>query len=149
MVEGDEEVKPFRLLSAIFAGVGLLLLAPAGMLYGLDRRFVARADRAEGVVVALEARNFQRGLKPLVEFEAEGRRIRFHESVSSTPPSRAVGDRVPVLYEKGNPDNAMVDSFWNHHLLTVIFGSIGGAFLATALGLGVAAIFRRARPSAP
>lgn len=129
-------------LAAIFGGVALLLSAIAGLFHAIDRSFVSRSAPAEGVVVAIEARNFRRGLHALVEFEADGRRVRFHESVGGVSSGRAIGERLPVLYERGNPDNAMVDSYWNHHLVPTILGIIAGPFLLASLVVGLVALVK-------
>jgi hypothetical protein len=132
------------LLALIFGGLGLLLGGAATAVYAWDANFVARSTRTEGRVVRVEAGSMaSRGMHAIVEFQAGDQLVTFTELVGSSIPSRSVGNRVAVLYETSRPSNAMVDSFWNHYLLVVIFGAIGGAFLVA--GLVLAAIALRTR----
>jgi hypothetical protein len=130
----------------IFGGVGIGLGLVAFVLYRLDRAYTARCLKTTGDVIAVEARNFQKGKRALVEFKAGDRAVRFHEWVGSSMPTKKPGDRIDVLYDPENPGNALVDDFWNHYLLVVIFGGIGGAFLAASLIVGIVAIARRGGP---
>lgn len=99
-------------LALIFLGVGLGLGLVAFALYRLDRSWSAQARRAEGAVVAVEAVSFQKGKRALIEFSAGDRKVRFHEKVGSSVPTRRPGDRVDVLYDPSDPErNALVDDF--------------------------------------
>ncbi len=133
-------------LALIFLGVGLGLGLAAFVLYRLDRAYAARCRKTTGDVIAVEARNFQKGKRALVEFKAGDRTIRFHEWVGSSMPTKKPGDRIDVLYDPENPENALVDDFWNHYLLVVIFGSLGGAFLVASLIVGIIALARKGGP---
>ncbi len=117
----------------IWLGVGGLMLGGAFLAWKVDRDFAARAERAEGVVVALEPGN--KGRKAVVEFVAGGERVRFKDSMSSSPPAYDVGERVEVLHDREDPSNALIDRFWSRHLAAVILGGLGSVFFLVGLVL--------------
>ncbi len=135
-------MKLTRRLALIFGLVALAMAIPALAAWKIDRSYVARCDRTIGRVITVEAVNFSRGKRALIEFEAGGKSVRFHEAVGSSIPSRSPGERIEVLYDRANPANAMVDSFWNHNLLIVIFGIIGGGFALASAILALLSAFK-------
>lgn len=109
------------------------------------QRFIARAEKAQGRVVALVPHRGDDSTTyaPTVEFLAkDGKTVTFTDSVSSNPPSHQEGDVVPVLYDPAKPEDAHIDSFWDLWLGQVILGVLGTVF--TLVGLGVLATGLRA-----
>jgi len=67
---------------------------------------------------------------PVVEFSTpDGQRHRFISSVGSSPPSFEVGQRVPVLYRKGTPEDASIDTFGEQHGAALFWSTFGLFFI--------------------
>jgi hypothetical protein len=115
-----------KLIGSIFGLVGLVLLA-VGAWFAVDaQRFVAGATRSEGVVVAMEGSDT---LAPVVEFTAaDGRTVQFRSSLSSSPPSYSVGERVGVYYDIEAPDDARIDAFMDLWFATLVLSGMGSVF---------------------
>jgi hypothetical protein len=129
----------------VLAGVGLVFLG--AHLHRKTGLFLERAVGGSGVVVHLAANDSSDGVTwaPVVEFEHEGQRYRFKDSISSNPPSYRSGETVRVLYDPSKPADARIDGgIWNQGIPVLV-----GAFGALLCSLGVWMLFRppfRTRP---
>ena len=95
--------------------------------YGKTKRFLEQAARTTGLVVELAPSETSDDVTyaPVVEFEQEGRKYRFKDSVGSNPPSHSIGDVVTVLYSPANPAESRIDhDIWNR-LLPLLIGGAG------------------------
>ena len=127
----------------VLAGVGLIFLG--AHLYRRTEVFLEKAVRGTGVVVALAANHSSNGVTwaPVVEFEHEGRRHRFKDSVSSNPASHGKGDVVDVLYDPSRPADARIDrGRWNKAIPILV-----AAFGVLLCSLGLWMYSRRAPDS--
>jgi hypothetical protein len=125
----------------LVAGAGLVFLG--GWLHRKTEVFLAKAVPAPGAVVDLVASDSDGSVTwaPLVEFEHEGRRHRFTDSVGSNPASYRRGDAVPVLYDPRNPADARIDrGRWNLAIPALI--AAAGALFVVA---GAWLLLRRGR----
>lgn len=103
---------------ALLVLAAVLLIAAGGLVLA-RRRFLTRAARAEGIVVALrgdepiEIGGKAQMLRPVIRFVADhGREVEFAMAIASTPPPYRVGDTVPVRYDPSDPAaTARVESF--------------------------------------
>jgi hypothetical protein len=119
-------------------GVGLVMFAiGAGLLIvaanfaRADQALAAKGGAAQGTVIDLVShRNGGKQMfRPVVAFtDQAGRRRQFASTVSSNPPSYRRGEEVAVLYDPANPDAAMIDSFIDRHLGSLVFGILGTVF---------------------
>jgi Protein of unknown function (DUF3592) len=138
---------PVRDMLVFLYTIGLVFSAIAAY-FGADTwRFVDKASRADGTVVALKKGTFSQTW-PIVAFEtASGARIRFQgNKPSRSSPRFPIGTRLNILYDEREPSNARINTFIDMWGLTLVFGIIGLVFLA----LGTAVLFlgpRRSRPS--
>jgi Protein of unknown function (DUF3592) len=135
----QQKTNRFAIPILIAAGVGAMVLG--AHLYRTTNVFLAKALPATGRVVDLVANHSSNSwtYAPVVEFEAEGRKYRFKDSVSSNPPSYRPGDVVKVLYDPDGPRNARIDrGRWN--LAIPLLVSAVGALLCS---LGVWSASRR------
>ena len=122
----------------LLAGGGLLVLGIH--LHQQTGRFLERAVRGRGVVVDLVASDSTDSVTwaPAVEFEHQGLRTRFKDSIGSNPPSYRRGDEVDVLYDPSRPADARIDrGRWNK-ALPVLIGAFGGVLCAVAVWMVVA-----------
>jgi hypothetical protein len=123
------------------------LIAAAGEAYREDRR-IASAGHAWGTVV--EVRSGTRkspdgtessGFYPVVEFRTESDGIvRIASQLVTTPPTYAVGDKVPVMYERTAPQSGHIDGFGDRWRKTLVYALLGVVLLIVGplwrLGVG-------------
>lgn len=132
--------------------MGLALLATAFFFYQQSAEFVARAFPVEGVVIAYDqsdrgATQGPTAAAPVILFQTpRGEAHRFRATPYAAWLSFEIGDRVPVLYDPRNPENARVDSFVQLWAGVVGAAVLGGLFIvapATALAWAFRPTVRR------
>ena len=73
---------------------------------------------------------------PVVHFTSQnGEAVEFVSSTGSNPPSYSRGERVEVLYQPEEPQNAKINSFFSLWGGPVILGGLGGVFFLVGAGL--------------
>lgn len=134
-------------VGGIFLPIGLALLAAAVWSFSDDRRFARGAIPGSGTVVELASSTDSDGdtsWRPVVEFiDRDGEMHRFTGRVGSNPPSYREGERVDVLYDGWSPTNARIDSYFDRHFGTTLFGGMGALFALVGGGLLTVVIRRR------
>jgi len=141
----QEKANRFAIPLLVLAGAGLLVLGLH--LHRKTELFLATAARAPGRVVEMATNHSSDGntYAPVVEFEHEGTKYRFKDSISSNPPSYRRGQAVDVLYDPVHPRDARIDrGRWNKAVPILI-----GGFGALLCLLGLWSISRRATSSSP
>jgi len=106
-----------KLLLTIIAGClalpGIVCLTVGFVWYQNTRSFVQTAEHAEGTVTELVERlgnEDDTTYSPVVEFtDCFGQQREYRSSISSSPPDFSVGDKVPILYDKNNPDSVKIN----------------------------------------
>ncbi|MCY1057654.1 DUF3592 domain-containing protein [Nannocystis sp. SCPEA4] len=119
---------------AVFAALGVVLLAVGlGIAIVAGRAFTA-TERVEGQVVGL--RQNEEAFAPDIAYTTRDGQARvFHSGVATSPPY-PLGARVPIVYDPADPEWAALDTRGDRWLLPTIFGGTGGFFLLLgALGL--------------
>jgi hypothetical protein len=109
----------------LLAGLGLLFLG--AHLYRTTATFLEKALRAPGVVVAMASNHSSDSntYAPVVEFEHEGTKYSFKDSIGSNPPAYRVGQAVAVLYDPARPRDARIDrGRWNK-AIPIFIGAFG------------------------
>jgi hypothetical protein len=141
------------LLFWIFLLIGLGLLGGAAFLVVDTRNDIARADKADGTVVALIGERDSDGdtmYYPRVRFiTRSGNPVEFTGSVGSSPAAFDVGEPVAVLYDPAEPEEARIDSFFQLWFAALVLGGIGLVFAAIGGGGALVALRARTRPSTP
>jgi Protein of unknown function (DUF3592) len=100
---------------------------------------------ADGTVVDLLGSGRYRAV---VEFVApDGATTRFTSWVSTSPPPAEVGEHVGVRYNPDNPQDAVIDQYWQIWFLPTLFGILGSPFLL--LGFAMFTLARRRSRSQP
>jgi hypothetical protein len=126
------------LVGIIFSIIGLVSLA-IGLVLGRGQlELRERGVRVPGVVVAVD-KNCRKGCsyRPVVEFTAEGSQYRITGEVGNSSPTHEVGERVDVLYPRGQPKEAQIDS-WLESWFGTTFGL---GFFAIFGGMGLPMLF--------
>lgn len=118
-------------------GLGVALLVGGVIAFVYTKRFVSGAERATGTVIDLSSRTDSDGdvtYHPVVRFTtAEGRTVQFVSSSGSSPASESEGDRVEVLYDPDDPEDAKLSGFFDLWLWPLALGGLGG--MAVFFGL--------------
>jgi hypothetical protein len=124
--------------------VGFLLIATAATLGGIwsyirTLRFTQRAVKAEGQYVDASWQRSVHSMKStqygLIQFyTADGKEIQFQARLGTPFESRKIGRRVEVLYDPVKPQHAVVNSFVELWMPTVIILGTGvGQLIAIPL----------------
>jgi len=115
-------------------GVGALIAAVVTLV--LTLRFVAGAERATGTVIDLSRETDSEGavvFYPILRFTtAEGRTLEFRSSTGSSFPPQP-GDRVEVLYDPDDPQDARLSGFFDVWGLPIVLGFLGTVFTAVSV----------------
>jgi hypothetical protein len=122
-----------KLFVAVFGGIGVILLAIAGIIYVRERAFLSRAQTAMGTVVDLDLSSDSDGASsfcPVIEFTTEaGEPVRYYGNVCSNPPDYNVGEQVEVLYDPQDITHVQINSFWSQYTGVLVLSCIGLPFL--------------------
>jgi hypothetical protein len=131
----------FRWAWLVFLAFGVAALIGSVVTLVLAAQFVAGAERATGTVVDFDVTIDSEGdetFYPVVRFAtADGNEIVFTSSSGSYPPSQSPGDRVDVLYDPDDPDDARLSGFFD------LWGVPGIAFVLGAVFIAVGLFLRR------
>ncbi|PSL43896.1 uncharacterized protein DUF3592 [Chitinophaga niastensis] len=111
--------KTLKLVAKGFLVLGFLLLIISGFMYISAKKFRANAAQTEGTVIEMKESQSTSGkgaeqktfstYAPVVSYlAADGSSHTYVSSVSSYPPDYKVGEKVPVYYDKTNPDNVQL-----------------------------------------
>jgi hypothetical protein len=130
-------------------GLGLLAIAVAGALIALlirhlDRRFRARALRAEASVIDYrietdrQERDGQETFtdlhRPVFRYrDASGIERQALSRVATAPPAYAMGALVPILYDPARPDEAVPETGQVGQRVPLVLGLLAGAVAVFAL----------------
>ena len=122
--------------------VGIIWMLGQGFFFLYrTRRIINNYHRAEGKVMALEARESDTAgsYSPFVRFTArDGREIEFLESRASTNPDFQVGQQVTVLYNPKNFNQArLLTSKWEMYYSAILLLGLGTVFLLSGVLMAV------------
>jgi hypothetical protein len=114
---------------------GFALLGGGGYFVERQREFIANSLAAEGRVIQNEevrwTSNNGRGssrtsYRATVSFtDRRGQAFTHRDSIAMNPPSFSVGQTVIILYDPGNPANAMIDRGAKNYLISGIAFGLG------------------------
>jgi len=137
-VEHKRQLLVFGAVALLFCAGGVVAVMFSVRLYAETRRFLSRAESAEGRVVEMEKTresNRERGTRytytPVILFTTKaGGEVRFKGPPRTVLVKLEEGDTVRLFYDPDAPEDARVDSFAG-----LWFGA------AILLAVGAAAIF--------
>ncbi|GAB4207913.1 MAG: hypothetical protein Fur006_66240 [Coleofasciculaceae cyanobacterium] len=124
-------------LPGFFILLGTIPLVGALIVYRNTNLYLAEAAKSEGTVVKVVRPPNNDVYYPIVQFTSQnGQTIEFQSSVGSHPPSYSKGQKVEVLYQPTNPQDARISSKdSSDSILSVIFTGIGGIFILIGTGV--------------
>lgn len=126
----------------IFPGIGAVLLACAITLQVVRINEQAQMQSASGNVVDLT-----RGCPTVSYVTALGEPVIFNGQVCSNPPAFGLDDSVAVLYHPQDPSNAVIDSFRENWVVSLVLGVIGSVFLLISSLFVIPPLLARRRAS--
>jgi len=130
---------PSRRQSWTFLLVGVGLLAGSLVSAIHTSAFMRRSMTAQGTVLHLNPKpnsdNDGTVYAPVFSFTAiDGQSYTLSSNNYSSPPEFSEGQTVKVLYERGSPSEARIDSVWQLWATEVVLGVIGSLFAAFSVG---------------
>lgn len=132
------------LVGVIFLAIGAVFIGLSAFFVARIRRFLRTAVSTEGVILELIESSGSEGgtvYQAVVEFEtADGRTIRWQESMASNPPPGQAGDRVPMKYDPANPQEARIAKTFRLWFLPGLFACLGLLFFGIGAILAVVGV---------
>lgn len=130
-------------LAVVFTSIGIASALVSAVSAALVAQSVSsKSHHAEGTVVDFSRDG--RGYDPVVEFALPGGRpIRFDGWVASNLSAWEIGEPVPVRYNPDNPQEAIIDTYWQVWFVPTILGIVGTPFLVLGIAYGVATLAAR------
>jgi len=126
-----------KIFVLVFGGIGLILLAFAGVSYMREADFLGRAESASGQVVDFNLSSSTEGGSsycPVIDFTTkDGQPVKYFANVCSSPPSYDIGEEVQVLYDPEDPKKVQMDGFWSKYVGTFVLSCIGLPFFAIGI----------------
>jgi hypothetical protein len=116
--------------------VGLVFLIVSLQFFILPAvRATTNGVKTTGTVIKVESHHNSKGktsYTSTIEFKTDaGEKISFSPAVSSSL-ARSKGQQVPIIYNKGNPREAVIDDMFSTWLFPGIFSFAGLAILASS-----------------
>jgi hypothetical protein len=140
----DDSGGTLLLVGIIFLAVGLVQLGLGIFFFLRTRRFLRTAVTTTGTIVDLIESSGSEGgtvYQAVVEFQtADGRTVRWQESMASNPAAGQPGDRVPMKYDPSDPDKARIAKTFRLWFLSGLFVLLGLLFLGIGVVLTVAGL---------
>lgn len=126
-------MKTINSLKYFFTILGAGMLIGTFFMYQKTSEFLETAITSEAIVIKLvDAQNSSSNsvmYAPLVQFLDENEnKIEFLSSSSSNPPSYTVGEKVEVVYNQENPNEAKIKGFFSIWGGVTILGILGVIF---------------------
>jgi hypothetical protein len=140
----DDTGRTLVLIGVIFLAVGAIQLGLGVFFLVRTRRFLRTAVDTTGTIVDLVESSGSEGgtaYSAVVEFgAADGRTIRWKESMSSNPSVGRKGDQLPMKYDPADPNNARVAKATRMWFMPGLFGGLGLLFLGLGVALTIAGL---------
>ena len=117
--------------------IAVIVLLISLFVYHHSQKFIQSASRAQGTVTRLVKKSDgsdSDSSYPVYTFEdSQGKQHEIYSSSGSYPPAYSVGEKVTVLYQPDDPQNAEMDSFMDKWFFSVMLAGFG--LLDLLLGL--------------
>lgn len=117
-----------RGIGVFFALITLSMYAFAVIIYFVYNHFAPDAVSVYGTVIELRE-NEEGSLAPVIEYSWNDEAKQYESTSYSRPAAYDVGETLTLLVNPENPDEAIIDTFNERYLVSVIFGSVGTLFL--------------------
>ena len=132
------------LFGVIFFLIGAGLLVGDFYMIKSTTAFLSDSEKIEGVVTNIISSRSSDGdimYSPEVTFtDASNKNVTFKSNISSTVAGYTVGEKVPVIYNKSNSQNAKINTFFQLWFGVIIMSILGVIFFLVGLGIIISAI---------
>lgn len=134
-MESPPSAKLPRTVGLIFMGIGIIMLASVVYLMYTDYHFTKKAASVTGEVLSYDSYYSSDSdgggstmYTPTFSYSYNGKEYTFTSSTSSSSPEFKIGEAVEILVDPDDPNNVLVNSFWERYLISVILGFLGAMF---------------------
>lgn len=124
-----------RLVGTIFMSVGGILLAVVVFLIVSNYKFSQRAILVKGKVIDYDSYvstdddgSSTTMFRPTFEYAYAGKTYTHVSSTSSSSPEYEISEMVDVLVDPDEPQEILIDNFWERWFLPVLLGFMGTMF---------------------
>ncbi|MCR5167095.1 MAG: DUF3592 domain-containing protein [Oscillospiraceae bacterium] len=127
------------LLSSSFIIVGLLFILAGGLTFVLQKNSEkACTEKTVGEVVGIKESRVKRQVaySPIFSFNVNGAEVRAHLKVYRNPLNMKIGDRVPIYYDKSNPERVRLANDPSMKKVPAVSGVVGAVMLLIGLVFG-------------
>lgn len=128
--------------TAIFCGLGVVMMLVGVFLFMRTRQFLSSAQTAKGTVMQMVYSHSSEGgggYAPVYQFvTADGQTIVKQDSMSSNPPRFQVGQELDVLYLPDKPKKARINKRMNLYFLPTLFWGMGVIFAGVGAAIQLA-----------
>jgi hypothetical protein len=132
-----------KILAIVFTSIGVLLGLVSGISGVTVSQSISGNTSADGIVVGNSSGG--KSSRAVVEFtSASGATIRFTSGIA-TSPGYPIGSHVDVRYNPQNPQDAVIDEYWQIWFFPTVFAILGAPFLSIGVTFGAVALLGRRR----
>ncbi len=124
-----------RLVGSIFMILGGIMLTIVVYLIQSNYQFAQRAIPIKGEVIGYDnhqSSNDNGGsttmYTPTFQYDFVGKTYTHKSSTSSSSPSYEIGEEVDVLVDPNDPNEILIDNFWEKWFLPALLGFMGSMF---------------------
>ena len=128
-----------RLAGLLFIGIGLIMLISVAYIVMDNNKLSKRAIVTTGVVLSYstyfsndEESSGSTMYTPTFEYSFNGKKYTKQSDLSSSSRVFEIGDEVEILVDPDEPQNALINSFWERWFMAVVLGGMSTMFV----GLG-------------
>jgi hypothetical protein len=138
-----DDFKSILKTGGLFSAVSsLFFLTAAIFLYLHTQSFVQSASRTQGKVTKLVFSH--RDYFPVYTFkDSRGAKHSIQSLSGSSPAAYQIGDVVPVIYPRDNPDDAEIDTFLDVWIWPIAMAGFGALVLLFGFAAFAVSFFRR------
>lgn len=126
-------------IAMIFLSVGILFLLIAVMFFAFQKnREKTCTEKTVGEVVGIKESHCKgrTAYSPVFSFRVNGAEVRAHLKIFRNPLNVNIGDSVPILYDKNDPERIIMADDKAGRLLYILFGGLGAVMLLIGLVFG-------------
>jgi ribosomal protein L7/L12 len=120
----------FKIIAILFGLAGIIMLVAAGLIHYFQQESIQDSDLVMGTVVDLKSSDITNGgAAPVISYMRNGEKKLYQSNLYSSPPDYQINEAVQLYISRDNPEEGMIDSFFDRWFLITIFGGLGAFFL--------------------
>ncbi|HRI78027.1 MAG TPA: DUF3592 domain-containing protein [Cyclobacteriaceae bacterium] len=134
-VKSSPGINVGKVVGSIFMTVGAIMLGIAAYVVSSHYKFEQRAQKVKGTVIdyhSYESKNddgsYTTMYTPTYEYSFNGKSYKYTSNTSSSSQEYQINDAVQILVDPLDPQNPLIDNFWEKWFLPVLLGFMGTLF---------------------